>query len=248
MIFGKLTVNDDWKRGYIAGTPRLGPAALLPTFPVDHETLEPDERPVDLDQYYGAILTLDWTLMPLASAPLPPNNTLVIVMGDEAAFTAWNASNNLVTIVDEADLGDYSDWEQASHARGEGADPKERWQSRLQGRRGYKRSKIDQRTKALIDAGFEYPPASGQIFSLSLPAQLTWLGMYQTRAALTYPVSVSTKNDQTIIELADEAAVEAFYAAGVATVRSSLDSGTALKVQLNAAGTEVDIEDIEDNR
>jgi len=250
MIFGTVVLNDAWKRGYRAGVPQYGPADLLGTFPPDHTTLPEDERPANLDQYYGAILTLDWTLQPLARAPSDPNRALVVVIGDEDVFLDWNQNQGggLVTLVDEADMDSYSAWTQEVHARGAGGNPKQKWESRLALRRAYYHRRIDQKTTELIDNGFEFPAGSGQVFSLSHAAQLTWLGMFQSRAALTYPVLVSTKDSMSTVSLADASDVEDFYTAGVLATRAALDTGTALKATINSAQTEVALEGVEDNR
>lgn len=112
-----------------------------------------------------------------------------------------------------------------------------------------KYASIDQRTQEIIAAGFDFTQSSVTTrHSLSQNAQTTYLGMYTARDLLSYPVEVNTLDDSGVVSLADEAAVAAFYAAGIAHVRSVLDAGTALKAQVTAATTEQAVYDISDDR
>lgn len=93
---------------------------------------------------------------------------------------------------------------------------------------------IDQRTGKLIAGGVVY---QGRVFSLSVNAQATLLGAYSYRTSLVYPLTWNTLDDMGTMELADVAAVEAFFAAAVEDYRAHLDSGTALKNQVRGATT-----------
>ncbi len=106
---------------------------------------------------------------------------------------------------------------------------------------------IDARTDALIASGFVY---SSKTFSLSLPAQIKMNGSHMVRddPSFTYPVIWNTMDDNDTISLADSAALDAFYLTALGTVRSHLDSGTALKDQARAAVTVAVINAIVDNR
>lgn len=107
---------------------------------------------------------------------------------------------------------------------------------------------IDGKTERLIDAGFEYPPASGQFFSLSTHAQITLLGADTNREVLTYPVTFNTKDDDGELEIADKAAMNAFFLSAMVAVRSHLDTGTVLKAQVRAATEKSGLDAIADDR
>lgn len=109
---------------------------------------------------------------------------------------------------------------------------------------------IDARTAALISAGFEYPAASGTIFSLSLESQHNVHGAYTSRnlPAFAYPVKWLSKDDATTTSLADAAAVEAFFLAALATIRGYKDAGSDLKEQVRAAATRAAVDAVVDAR
>lgn len=108
-----------------------------------------------------------------------------------------------------------------------------------------KNEQINQRTGALMEAGF---PCSGKQFPLSMTAQIKLAAMYQIRTALAYPLKLNTVDDTDTTELADVAALDAFYAAAMAALRGCLDSGTALKDLVRAAADVAAVDAIEDNR
>ena len=110
---------------------------------------------------------------------------------------------------------------------------------------------IDIRTSELIATGsFEYPEASGFMFSMTTTAQFNTLVMYTRRndGNFTYPVVRSIKNNKSSISLSDVSAVEAFYAASEIAVRSVLDNGNILKEQVNDATTMEQVNAVVDNR
>ena len=110
-------------------------------------------------------------------------------------------------------------------------------------------TEVDRRTEELIFEGFEYPAASGNIFSLSLEAQNSWEGLLSRRDdGITYPVTVNLLDDSGNLDLADSAAVKAFYDAGWDAVRSIKDGGTTLKTSIRAATTQVALDAVVDNR
>ena len=106
---------------------------------------------------------------------------------------------------------------------------------------------IDERTAELIANGFVY---ASKPFSLSLPAQSKMIGTHQIKdhPALAYPLKWNTKDDDDAYELQDAAELDAFYLTGLATIRSYLDSGTALKDLVRAAATVADVNAVEDLR
>lgn len=111
--------------------------------------------------------------------------------------------------------------------------------------RAEKYENIDKKTQEIIAQGFTY---NSKTFSLSANAQTTYLGMYNARSVLTYPITVNTIDDTDTQDLADETEVTDFYNAGVAAVRAALDGGTALKAQVTNATTEALVEAVVDNR
>jgi hypothetical protein len=109
---------------------------------------------------------------------------------------------------------------------------------------------VDERTTELITQGFEFPPESGNVFSLSAEAQSNLLGL-KTMASdpgFTYPVEYNLLDDSGTYSIPDEATALAFYATAVATKRARLDSGTAIKNQIRAAVSETEVLAVEDNR
>jgi len=119
--------------------------------------------------------------------------------------------------------------------------------ARLKGRRMVE---IDERTRELIENGFEFPPASGNIFSLSREFQLMLAGLNQEREApeVVYPIDWNTADDSAKISLANADMVRSFYLLAVGTVRARRDSGTTLKDQVRAATTVAEVQAIIDNR
>jgi hypothetical protein len=109
---------------------------------------------------------------------------------------------------------------------------------------------IDQRTKALIDEGFEFPPSSGQIFSLSTSAQVVLLALEAARGdpLFAYPVVYNTKDESAVIKLDDSDGVHAFFVTAIGACRGHLDSGTAIKNEVRAASSVAEVNAIVDPR
>jgi hypothetical protein len=102
---------------------------------------------------------------------------------------------------------------------------------------------IDTRTDQLIKQGFAF---DGQQFSLSLNAQVNWLGLKTLEAVMTWPVNVATLNsDQYSLAQAN---LIPFVGTAAATVQARLDSGRTLKVSLNNATTQAELDAVLDNR
>jgi hypothetical protein len=106
---------------------------------------------------------------------------------------------------------------------------------------------IDARTSALIDQGFVF---SSKVFSLTLAAQAKMTGIHAVRehVALTYPIKWNTKDDLDTHELTDAATVESFYLTALGTIRTHLDSGTALHDLVNAASDQPSLDAVSDDR
>lgn len=107
---------------------------------------------------------------------------------------------------------------------------------------------IDARTVELIVTGFVY---SGQILSLSVEAQSNitnaWAARNEAWFSSSYPIEWSTKNGGSI-SLADATAIDGMYQAAFATKKAHLDSGRALKLQIDAATTLAEVAAVVDNR
>lgn len=118
---------------------------------------------------------------------------------------------------------------------------------RLPSTKNRKFDAIDTRTKELIAEGFEY---ASKRFSLSIAAQTTYTALYSIRRErkLVYPLTVNTFDDRNTHALRDDTEVADFYLAGIAVCREALDSGTALKDQVRAAGTVAAVNAVVDSR
>jgi len=107
---------------------------------------------------------------------------------------------------------------------------------------------IDRRTAELIFQGFEYPPASGNIFSFSTNAQSNLLGTYSAKELLTYPFGWSFKDDHGVYQIADATEMANFFLTALGTKKAWQDSGTALKQAVEAAIDEAEVDAVIDNR
>ncbi len=103
---------------------------------------------------------------------------------------------------------------------------------------------IDAKASGLVTngPGFEWPASSGQFISLSVMAQLKWMGMYSAKASLAYPIKTRTKDDKTQIVLADAADVQSAYDTAVIAVRAILDPAQDAKEDVNTATTVAEAE------
>lgn len=106
---------------------------------------------------------------------------------------------------------------------------------------------IDTRTADLIALGFAF---GGKQFSLSMTAQSKIMGAHQIRddVNFTYPVEWNTIDDLDAISIADSATLHSFYLTALGTMRSRLDSGTALKQQVRDATDVAGVAAVVDNR
>ncbi len=117
--------------------------------------------------------------------------------------------------------------------------------STIDGYKSFLFDKIDTKTKELIDQGFVYAQIT---FSLSANAQNNLLGVYSAKELLTYPFKWSAKDDSSTYDIADATEMATFFMTALATKKSHQDSGTVLKVQVQAATTISEIKAIIDNR
>ena len=107
---------------------------------------------------------------------------------------------------------------------------------------------IDIRTGEKILEGFEFPPASGNVFSFSPNAQSNLLGTYSAKELLTYPFGWSLKDDSSVYQIADIAEMSNFFLTALSTKKAWQDSGIALKQAVEAATDEAGVDAVIDNR
>lgn len=113
----------------------------------------------------------------------------------------------------------------------------------LDDNRNAKLEAIDNRTDEIIAGGFEF---DSNYFSLSNEAQQNWIGMAVFQAALSWPVTVTTRaNIGYSLSLLN---LNAFIGAGMAVIKAAVDSGRALKIQCVNAQTQADLDAVVDNR
>lgn len=109
----------------------------------------------------------------------------------------------------------------------------------------YRYSEIDNRTGELILEGFTY---DSRVFSSSENAQRNLLGVFVAQASLEYPLPWNVKDDSETYNLADAAAVTAFFNAALVAKKGHQDDGTTLKGQIRDAVDRAAAELIIDNR
>lgn len=105
---------------------------------------------------------------------------------------------------------------------------------------------IEAKTAALLDAGFEFPAGSGHRHSLDDRRISTYGETQKNKNAFT-DLPVIT-NDKKVIRLADAAAIDLFYAAGLARSMAIRVVGAELIEDANAATTTAQLEAIVDDR
>jgi len=199
--------------------------------------------------HVGAV---DYHVRVVAKQNDEPYNRLGVVVGDEGEFTTWLTANPgaATTYGEIANVPDATgdDWRDSWHLinypypglprttdPGVPTDPLHALTLSIESIRHSGYVAIDQKTRALVAPGFEYPAASGQMFSLSPEAQRKWTAMYTARGFLAYPMVVTTTDEQDDVSLADSDDITAFFTAMVETVRTHIDGGRALKNTLRDA-------------
>lgn len=110
-------------------------------------------------------------------------------------------------------------------------------------RKATKNFNIDLRTQAIIAEGFVF---DGELFSLSLKAQMNWLGLSTLQALFQWPMAVTTDDDKEYhLSLLD---LIPFITTGSGKVADTIGSGRALKLRVNAAQDQDMIDAVVDNR
>lgn len=111
------------------------------------------------------------------------------------------------------------------------------------GEKEAKNTLIDTRTQELIAQGFAF---DGHVFSLSPAAQMNWSGLKTFEALLAWPVKI-TANGDLEYSLA-QANLVPFVGTALGTIAAHYTSGRALKLQVNAATTQAEIDAVVDDR
>jgi len=111
-----------------------------------------------------------------------------------------------------------------------------------------KNAGIDLRTQELILGGAAY---DGETFSLSANAQRNWIATFAAisiyEATSAWPVTVTTADDKAY-DLVDAAAATNFAAAMLSAAAAPYNSGRDLKIAVNAATTQAELDAVVDNR
>lgn len=103
--------------------------------------------------------------------------------------------------------------------------------------------KIDEHVAGKIARGFQWPVATGKIFSLSIQAQIKWMGLFATTLLppgldkMVYPLIVPTIDDLDSYDVANPAEVEDMYSHITVTVAGLLGASMTAKAAVNAAVT-----------
>lgn len=111
--------------------------------------------------------------------------------------------------------------------------------------KAYRIEQINTKTGELVALGYTY---KGYTFPLSSNAQDNLLGMITAKDYLTYPINLNNIDDTAIYQIQNVADLTNLYLTALATKKARLDSGTALKSQINAAVDELAVSQIIDNR
>lgn len=106
-------------------------------------------------------------------------------------------------------------------------------------------SAVDDKTDTLISAGYTY---GGVTLSTSSSAQLKWAGLYSARFSMAYPKIVPSMDNATFLTLNDASDVEAVFLGMVSFIALTVDAGTSLKQQIEAAADFTALTAVVDNR
>ncbi len=105
---------------------------------------------------------------------------------------------------------------------------------------------VDMKTQSLIATGFAY---DGNTFSLSGSAQLNWTGLLAADASglVDYPHTVTTQDDQEY-QIGSSTQLKLFIGSAMMAIEVPIATGRALKLALNAATTQAELDAVIDNR
>ena len=109
---------------------------------------------------------------------------------------------------------------------------------------------IDAHTDVLIEQGFQFPPGIGAFYNLTVKSQMRIEGLDRFRddPLCVYPVVWNSLNDLIELSIPDSGTLHSFYLVALSTLRTRIDSGTALKAQVRAAQTMEEVAAVQDNR
>ena len=102
---------------------------------------------------------------------------------------------------------------------------------------------IDRKTQSIISNGFVF---DSHTFSLSIPAQINWTGLLTFENLLSWPMAVTTIDDQEYV-LAQSSLLY-FLNAGTTVIATTIASGRNLKLSVKAATSLADLDAIVDSR
>jgi len=108
-----------------------------------------------------------------------------------------------------------------------------------------RRNLIDYQSGVLIAGGFTYDSTQ---FSLSANAQINWTNVHQNRANWSYPLKVSIFALSGEYSLTNQTTVENFYNTGIQRVKTILDGGRQLKIDINNAADQTELDAVVDDR
>lgn len=110
-------------------------------------------------------------------------------------------------------------------------------------KKALKIKQIDLKTYQLIGSGFIY---DGNSFSLSPNAQLNWLGIKALETLISFPLDITTMSDSSYTLTANN--VNTFVGTAVYVVQTALTNGRTLKLAVNAATNQSELDAVVDNR
>jgi hypothetical protein len=158
---------------------------------------------------------------------------------DQALIDEWDLKYGETALVDDNELRIEidDDWDGK-----QGAEPLEVRRLRMIG-------EINQRTRAIILDGYEWPAGSGIFFSLSDTAQRNLADLDVNKDVLvTYPWSLSTKDDLGMHPIKDSKELHDIYLTSIVKRGTAYVGGNALKELVRAAASHADLDVIVDDR
>jgi hypothetical protein len=164
--------------------------------------------------------TDDWAINPDTSA----------VDGTSTAFWKYDAPTNCFTPTEGAERTD--------------ADA-----IALEAAKEAKIEQIEARTQWLLNNyGYEFPPGSGQRFSLSVQTCIMLNGLIIAKDVAPYPVRWNTIDQKSVFEIPSAEVVGQFYMTAFGTYKALQDSGTDLKNAIRACTSIQQVVAIKDPR
>lgn len=88
--------------------------------------------------------------------------------------------------------------------------------------------------------GFEWPPSSGQYFSLSANAQNKWIGLMVAKDFISFPLVVPTRHDDVFHAIQNATEAQNMYLTAANTVKTYLALATTAKENIREASTEAE--------